>query len=268
MFIPQEFHEYINYNDLQYFADACDIVLEKKEKQAIAALFMIELWMNYQTLKKYFDTVLKPAIAELTEDEKERFREMISLFPENDRFKKCYICEFPLETLILSKFNTSTDKMTRLNFIVRNKYQFLKTIFTEEKMANSLHLASLESYYSAMDHIFSVCEDMLRRQTIQFMLQINLLYVIGTTIFWNGICKTVTLQSIFTKNNKEFNVKNKLDTNKQNTFALVYTRNIDFPHDSITKKYASNKYFSDLSNRFSDGFSVIHRSHVTREIYG
>lgn len=43
MSIPQEFHAYINYNDLQYFPKASDIVLERKEKQAIAALFMIEL---------------------------------------------------------------------------------------------------------------------------------------------------------------------------------------------------------------------------------
>ena len=113
---------------MQYFADACD--------------------------KKYFDTVVKPANAELTKEEKERSREMVSLFPKNDRFKKCYICEFPLETLLFSKFSTSTDKMTRLDFIVRKKYQFLKTIFTEEEMANSLHLASLKSYNSVMDYIF------------------------------------------------------------------------------------------------------------------
>ena len=43
MSIPQEFHAYINYNDLQYFPKVSDIVLERKEKQAIAALFMIEL---------------------------------------------------------------------------------------------------------------------------------------------------------------------------------------------------------------------------------
>ena len=49
--------------------------------------------MTYQTLKIFFDTVVKPANAELTEGEKEGFRVMVSLFPENDRFKKGYICE-------------------------------------------------------------------------------------------------------------------------------------------------------------------------------
>ena len=123
--------------------------------------------MTYQSPKIYFDTVMKPVNTELTEGEKERLREMASLFPENDRFKKCYIWKSPLETLILSKFNTSKDKMKRL-FIVQKKYQFLKTIFTEEKMANSLHLTSLETYYSALNYIFSVCEDMQDSQRFSF----------------------------------------------------------------------------------------------------
>ena len=97
MSIPQEFHAYINYNDLQYFPKASDIVLERKEKQAIAALFMIELWMTYQSPKIYFDTIMKPVNTELTEGEKERLREMDSLFPENDRFKKYYIWKSPLK---------------------------------------------------------------------------------------------------------------------------------------------------------------------------
>ena len=110
---------------------------------------------------------MKPVNTELTEGEKERLREMASLFPENDRFKKCYIWKSPLETLLLSKFNTPKDNMKRL-FIVQKEYQFLKTIFTEKKMVNSLHLTSLEIYYSAMNYIFPVCEDMQDSQRFFF----------------------------------------------------------------------------------------------------
>ena len=46
---------------------------------------------------------MKPANAELTEGEKERFREIVSLFPENDSFKKGYICE---ESIIFSRNST------------------------------------------------------------------------------------------------------------------------------------------------------------------
>ena len=97
---------------------------------------MTESPMTYQTLKRYFDTVVKPANAELIEGEKERFREMFSLFPENDRFKNSYIYKFLLETQLLSKINPSTDKITRLDFIMQKEYQFLKTIITKEEMAN------------------------------------------------------------------------------------------------------------------------------------
>ena len=42
---------------------------------------------------------------------------------------------------------------------------------------------------------------------------------------------------------KEFNLKNKLATNKQKTFALVYTRYIDFSDNSITKKIHKQQIF-------------------------
>ena len=49
----------------------------------------------------------------------------------------------------------------------------------------------------------------------------------------------------------------------------MYTRYTDFSVNSDKeKKFASPCIFRDISNCFFNGCSVIHQSHITREIYG
>ena len=52
-------HKYIEHRDLSYFSDACNRVLEKKEKQAKSALCMIELWMTYMAFVSILVLLLK-----------------------------------------------------------------------------------------------------------------------------------------------------------------------------------------------------------------
>ena len=53
--------------------DACDNVLQKKQKQAVSTLCIIEMWMVYRYLKNNSDMVVKVKNAELTEEEKRKF---------------------------------------------------------------------------------------------------------------------------------------------------------------------------------------------------
>ena len=85
-----------------------------------------------------------------------------------------------------------------------------------------------------------ICWD---RQTIQFMLHINLLYMIvkKNNFLERYMQDCYTAKHIHNKS-KEFNVKNKPATNKQKTFALVYIRYISFPEDSMTKNTQATNF--------------------------
>ena len=77
--IPEKCWPYINKGDLKCFVDACETVLEKKQKQAISTLCMIEMWMVYKCLKYYFDTVVKVNNYQLTQEEKGDFHIFVDL---------------------------------------------------------------------------------------------------------------------------------------------------------------------------------------------
>lgn len=79
--IPEKFHRYIDDDDLICFRDACDDVLQKKKKQAVSTLCMIETWLVYKTLKKYFDKVVKSNNCELPIAEKENLHSFAEFNP-------------------------------------------------------------------------------------------------------------------------------------------------------------------------------------------
>ena len=62
----------------------------------------------------------------------------------------------PLDCALLNEPDISTAKITRLDFVVRREYQFLKNIFTEDEISKSEHLKSLDSYYNTMKYILNV----------------------------------------------------------------------------------------------------------------
>ena len=66
--VPEKFHPNINRDELRCFENACNTVLEKKKKQAISPLCMIEMWMLYRCLKSYFDSVVKIENSQLTDE--------------------------------------------------------------------------------------------------------------------------------------------------------------------------------------------------------
>ena len=137
--IPEKFWPYINKGDLKCFMDACETVLEKKEqKQAISTLCMIEMWMVYRCLKYYFDTVV-----EIT-------NYSFHIFPfadfnaQNEKVSHCYFCEFPLEYKVLNLPEKSTRECSRLDFVIRKEYQFVKNIFSQKQISESKHWNSID----------------------------------------------------------------------------------------------------------------------------
>ena len=106
--------------------------------------------MIYPTLKNYFNNVVKVANKELTLSEKENFRSFAEFNPQDGKVSHCYFCEFPINSREINSFDTSMKSCSRLDFVIRKEYQFLKNIFDKKEIANSEHLKSLQSYYDAL----------------------------------------------------------------------------------------------------------------------
>ena len=132
--MPEKFWPYISKGHLKCFMDVCDTVLEKKQKQVISTLCMIEMWMVYRCLKYYFDTVVKINNYQLTQEEKEDFHIFAYFNPQNKKVSHCYFCEFPLECKVLNPPEKPTRECSRLDLVIRRvsickKYFFSKTNF-------------------------------------------------------------------------------------------------------------------------------------------
>ena len=96
--IPEKFWTYINRGDLKSFMDAGDTVLEKKQKQAISTVCVIEMWMVYRYLKSYFHTVVKIINYQLMQEE-ENFHAYAEFNPKDKKVSHCCFCEFSLECI-------------------------------------------------------------------------------------------------------------------------------------------------------------------------
>ena len=122
--ISGKFCKYIDHNDITCFAGTCDIVLKKnRSKQSCR-------FSDFQIFSEHC--------------------------PQDKKSAHCYICQFPLKSNLLRNFDTPSSEMTRLDFAVRKAYQFLKNLFSEDKIATSKHLSSLRNYYYAMRYMLRV----------------------------------------------------------------------------------------------------------------
>ena len=156
--IPEKFWPYINKGDLKYFMDACETVLGKKQKQAISTLCMIEMQMVYRCLKYCFDTVVKTINYQLTQKKKEDFHILSDFNPQNKKVSHCYFCEFPLQCKVLNPPEKLARECSRLDFVIRKEYQFVKNIFSQKQISESKHLNLINSYYKALTFLLKAYE--------------------------------------------------------------------------------------------------------------
>ena len=116
------------------------------------------MWMVYRCLKYYFDTVVKINNYQLTQEEKEDFHIFADFNPQNKKVSHCYFCEFPLEYKVLNPPDKPTRECSRLDFVIRKKYQFVKNIFSQKQISESKHLNSINSYYKALTFLLKAYE--------------------------------------------------------------------------------------------------------------
>ena len=106
--------------------------------------------MIYQTLKKYFDGVVKVNNKELTPSEKENFHLFAEFNPQDRKVSHCYFCEFPMNSREINSYDMPMKSCSWLDFVIKKEYQFLKNIFDKKEIANLEHLKLLQSYYDAL----------------------------------------------------------------------------------------------------------------------
>ena len=180
--------------------------------------------MVYRCLKKLFDGVIKVQNHELTKQEKQQLHASAECNPILKKASHCYLCEFPLECKKLCNATLPTRDCTRLDFVVRKEYQFLKNTFSRDEIRKTKYLCSLQAYYNALDFLFKSYQFISRLSDylVHFdQSTLNEEYKIFVAKFMPE-CKTVERLH---KQIKELKVPRNLGnvTTKQRPFALMYT---------------------------------------------
>ena len=147
----------------------------------------------------------------------------------------------------------------RLDFVMRKKYQFLKNIFDKKEIANSEHLKSLQSYYDPLVFSLKAYQVFSRHSEYPVHLDkksMNSEYKEFVSKFMPE-CMTVDHLQKQIKAFKIIRWKNA--TSKQKAFALMYTRYIDFPVNSVKEKKIASPCFLET---FRIIFSMVTRSYT------
>ena len=105
--------------------------------------------VSLQNPEKYFGTVVKPNDCELSIAEKENFHSFAEFNPRDRKVTHCYLCECPIDSKICYGPDVPIAKSSRLDFLIRKEYLFLKNVFTEQEIKELPHLSSLPNYYDA-----------------------------------------------------------------------------------------------------------------------
>ena len=88
--------------------------------------------------------------------EKDNFNSFAEFNPRDRKVTHCCLCEYQIDSKICYGPDVPIVKPSCLDFLIRKEYQFLKNLFTEQKIKESPHLPSLSNYYDAMNYLLKV----------------------------------------------------------------------------------------------------------------
>ena len=83
--------------------------------------------------------VVKPTNTQLTEEEKDAYHYKADCNSFLEQYQKCFLNEFPLEVKVLNSVHKPNASSSRLDFVIRKGYQFLKNILLHEEIKMSRH---------------------------------------------------------------------------------------------------------------------------------
>ena len=214
--------------------------------------------------KNYFDTIVKVKNAELTDEEKIKFHVKAHCNPFHKQYSHCCLCEFPLNAKQITRFDVPTRECSRLDFVIRKEYQFLKNVLSKDEIKNSSHLSSLENYYETMTYLLKAYEHFIRQADDPVHLDESKLNNEYKSFIVDFMSDCLTVDHLHKQIQEIKILRNKNATPTQRAFSLMYSCYIDFPGDFHTEKiFVSPSFFRDISNCFFDSHRVIHHSHIT-----
>ena len=157
------------------------------------------------------------------------------------------------------------------DFIIRYEHKFLRNIYTDQQIKDSDQLKDFESYYKIFEEYISICvsllallnkfnrNDFINLATEQFVE----VKFAGDEI--NKIKNTINQTEI--KNTLSATHGNVLKFNLK-IYVYVYYEIVCFPRNDIDyETITTNKFFTNVY-RLIRGKFHLHRSHITRKIFG
>ena len=80
--------------------------------------------------------------------------------PINWKKDKCVICKILLKTE-LTNYETPDDERTHGDFVIRFEHKFIRRIYTNEQIKQSVDLESLENYYKTYQKFTAISKGLL-----------------------------------------------------------------------------------------------------------
>ena len=139
---------------LSQFRDAARDVISRKKYMSLAEMFNTELKFTIDTLKSWFDKVIKMRFTDLSYAEKILFKQKNPTVDDT----LCVICDFPLDPQADSGW---------LDHVIKSEYLFLSNIYDQEQL-KAMEIGSLNPYsevvYTLINH-FEEFEDFVENKT-------------------------------------------------------------------------------------------------------
>ena len=139
---------------LSQFRDAARDVISRKKYMSLAKMFNTELKFAIDTLKSWFDKVIKMRFTDLSYAEKILFKQKNPTVDDT----LCAICNFPLDPQADNGW---------LDHVIKSEYLFLSNIYDQEQL-KGMEIGSLNPYpevaYRLINH-FEEFEDFVENQT-------------------------------------------------------------------------------------------------------
>ena len=128
-------------------------VLYREKTTALSEFFALELKFTIDTQVKWFNATFKQKFLELSDFQKHAFAQKNAI---DFSKKNCCICGFMLSLSARGGHEQTHNLMTWYDFIVQQKYHFLKSIYDPEDIKQIDSLKTLEEFYAAFVNFFEV----------------------------------------------------------------------------------------------------------------
>ena len=147
--------EQINFLDntlIKMLNDIAFDVAKIRCKNTMGQMFCIETALVKKTLLNWFNKKYRPKFNQISPIQKIIYEKQN---PVNWKTDKCVVCKYPLK-IEPTSFKTPDDEMSFGDFLIRYEHKFLRHIYANQQIEESLHLKDLKSYYEIFEEYIAI----------------------------------------------------------------------------------------------------------------